>query len=122
MSETDDTLIFMSKPTRTLNKYSSQITQPKAQGASQAMLYATGLTERDMSKPQVGISSIWYEGNSCNMHLLGLAEKVKEGVTAADHTTLEMVGPVMASNDATTAIKSFVANGPSRSPRVFSGA
>src|SRR6267378_3435082 len=45
----------------------------------------------------------------------------KEGVTAADHTTLEMVGPVMASNDATTAIKSFVANGPSRSPRVFSG-
>src|SRR5258708_23885743 len=83
MSETDDTLIFMSKPTRTLNKYSSQITQPKAQGASQAMLYATGLTERDMAKPQVGISSIWYEGNSCNMHLLGLAEKVKEGVTAA---------------------------------------
>src|SRR5258708_24585260 len=83
MSETDDTLIFMSKPTRTLNKYSSQITQPKAQGASQAMLYATGLTERDMAKPQVGISSIWYEGNACNMHLLGLAEKVKGGVTAA---------------------------------------
>src|SRR5712672_3325841 len=83
MSETDDTLIFMSKPTRTLNKYSSQITQPKAQGASQAMLYATGLTERDMSKPQVGIASVWYEGNPCNMHLLGLAEKVKEGVTAA---------------------------------------
>jgi hypothetical protein len=46
----------------------------------------------------------------------------KEGVTAADHTTLEMVGPVMASNDATAAIKSFVENGPSRSPRVFSGA
>src|ERR1700727_926276 len=69
--------------TRTLNKYSSQITQPKAQGASQAMLYATGLTELDMAKPQVGISSVWYEGNSCNMHLLHLAEKVKEGVTAA---------------------------------------
>jgi enoyl-CoA hydratase/carnithine racemase len=46
----------------------------------------------------------------------------KEGVTAADRTTLEMVGPVMASNDAAAAIKSFVANGPSRSPRVFSGA
>src|ERR1700744_4485852 len=75
-----DTLVFM---TRTLNKYSSQITQPKAQGASQAMLYATGLTELDMAKPQVGISSVWYEGNSCNMHLLHLAEKVKEGVTAA---------------------------------------
>ena len=46
----------------------------------------------------------------------------KEGVTAADHTNLEMVGPVMASKDASAAIKSFVANGPSRSSRVFSGA
>src|SRR5438105_823248 len=65
------------------NKYSSQITQKKSQGASQAMLYATGLTDEDMNKPQVGISSVWYEGNSCNMHLLQLAEKVKEGVKAA---------------------------------------
>jgi dihydroxy-acid dehydratase len=69
--------------TRQLNKYSSKITQPKSQGASQAMLYATGLTEDDMEKPQVGISSVWYEGNSCNMHLLQLAEKIKEGVRAA---------------------------------------
>lgn len=42
-----------------LNKFSARITQPKAQGASQAMLYATGLTEADMSKPQIGISSVW---------------------------------------------------------------
>src|SRR3954452_11529809 len=69
--------------TRQLNKYSSKITQPKSQGASQAMLYATGLSEDDMNKAQVGISSVWYEGNSCNMHLLQLAEKVKEGVRAA---------------------------------------
>lgn len=66
-----------------LNRYSSQITQPKSQGASQAMLYATGLREEDMAKPQVGIASVWFEGNPCNMHLLQLAEKVKEGVTAA---------------------------------------
>ena len=65
------------------NKYSSQITQPRSQGASQAMLYATGLSEEDLEKPQVGISSVWFEGNPCNMHLLQLAEKVKEGVTAA---------------------------------------
>src|SRR5436309_8926662 len=65
------------------NKFSSKITQPKSQGASQAMLYATGLTEQDMQKPQVGIASVWFEGNPCNMHLLSLAEKVKEGVTAA---------------------------------------
>jgi dihydroxy-acid dehydratase len=66
-----------------LNKYSSRITEPKSQGASQAMLYGTGMTDADMSKAQVGISSIWYEGNTCNMHLLDLAEKVKEGVIAA---------------------------------------
>ncbi len=69
--------------TKPLNKYSSHITQPKAQGASQAMLYATGLREPDMAKPQVGIASVWYEGNSCNMHLLDLAQKAKEGVAAA---------------------------------------
>jgi dihydroxy-acid dehydratase len=65
------------------NKYSSRITQPKSQGASQAMLYATGLREEDMQKPQVGIASVWFEGNPCNMHLLDLAAKVKEGVSAA---------------------------------------
>jgi dihydroxy-acid dehydratase len=69
--------------TKQLNKFSSQITQPKSQGASQAMLYATGLTEEDMAKPQVGIASVWFEGNPCNMHLLTLAEKVKDGVQAA---------------------------------------
>src|SRR5213594_488122 len=65
------------------NKFSSRITQPKSQGASQAMLYATGLSEEDMQKPEVGIASVWYEGNTCNMHLLKLAEQVKEGVQAA---------------------------------------
>jgi dihydroxy-acid dehydratase len=66
-----------------INRYSARITQPKSQGASQAMLYGTGLTRTDMDKPQVGISSIWYEGNTCNMHLLSLGAKVKEGVEAA---------------------------------------
>ncbi len=66
-----------------LNKYSRRITQPRSQGASQAMLYATGMTPEDMNKAQVGISSVWYEGNSCNMHLMDLAAKVKEGVEAA---------------------------------------
>ncbi|MBI2479328.1 MAG: dihydroxy-acid dehydratase [Planctomycetia bacterium] len=66
-----------------LNQYSSRITQPKSQGASQAMLYGTGMTREDMDKPQVGIASVWYEGNTCNMHLLDLAAKVKEGVTQA---------------------------------------
>ena len=47
------------------------------------MLYATGMTEEDMNRAQVGIGSVWYEGNSCNMHLLDLAAKVKEGVSAA---------------------------------------
>ncbi len=47
------------------------------------MLYATGLEPADMDKPQVGIASVWYDGNPCNMHLLSLADKVKEGIKAA---------------------------------------
>jgi dihydroxy-acid dehydratase len=71
-------------PTATkLNKFSARITQPASQGASQAMLYATGLTEADIDKAQVGICANWYEGNPCNMHLNDLGAKVKEGVVGA---------------------------------------
>ena len=66
-----------------INIVSERITQPRSQGASQAMLHATGLSTEDMNKAQVGIASVWYEGNPCNMHLLDLAEAVKEGVEAA---------------------------------------
>jgi dihydroxy-acid dehydratase len=69
--------------TRKLNVFSRHITEPKSQGASQAMLYGTGLTSADMGKPQVGIASVWYEGNTCNMHLLELAGEVKRGVATA---------------------------------------
>jgi len=68
---------------RKMNRYSSRITEPKSQGASQAMLYAVGMTDADMQKAQVGISSVWYEGNPCNMHLNELAAGVKESVTGA---------------------------------------
>jgi hypothetical protein len=44
----------------------------------------SGLSEADMHKPQVGISSMWYEGNPCNMHLLRLAEEVKKGVVSSN--------------------------------------
>ncbi len=67
-----------------INKYSSRITGPKSQGASQAMLYGVGFTDSDMDKAQVGISSVWYEGNPCNMHLNDLAADVKKSVEAAD--------------------------------------
>ena len=66
-----------------INKYSRSITQPRSQGASQAMLYGTGMTEADMSKAQVGICSMWYDGNTCNMHLNDLAAEVRVGVREA---------------------------------------
>ncbi|MGD2270062.1 MAG: dihydroxy-acid dehydratase [Desulfobacterales bacterium] len=69
---------------RKLNKYSSRITSSKSQGASQAMLLGTGLTQADLEKAQVGICSVWFEGNTCNMHLNDLAVHVKAGVEAAD--------------------------------------
>ena len=65
---------------KTLNKYSKTITQDETQPAAQAMLYAIGLTEEDLQKPQVGIVSMGYEGNPCNMHLNDLAKEVKAGV------------------------------------------
>ncbi|KAJ7902008.1 dihydroxy-acid dehydratase [Mycena olivaceomarginata] len=67
-----------------LNKISAQITQNKARGSAQAMLYAVGLTETDMDKPQIGISPIWWEGNPCNSHLMDLAKHVKDGCKDED--------------------------------------
>jgi len=69
-----------------MNRYSSVITQLKSQGAGQAQLYATDVRKiaGGMNKPQVGISSVWYEGNPCNMHLLDVAGCVKTSVQALD--------------------------------------
>jgi dihydroxy-acid dehydratase len=67
-----------------LNRYSSRITQPASQGASQAMLIATGLSWSDLDKPQIGIGSVWYDGNPCNMHLADLGNHVKRGAEAVD--------------------------------------
>jgi dihydroxy-acid dehydratase len=66
-----------------LNRISRRITQPKSQGGSQAMLMGTGLSRADLDKAQVGIASMWYEGNTCNMHLNDLAAAVREGVNDA---------------------------------------
>ncbi|HHJ13107.1 MAG TPA: dihydroxy-acid dehydratase [Gammaproteobacteria bacterium] len=66
-----------------LNRYSSRITEPRSQGASQAMLIGTGMEPDELSRAEVGISSVWWEGNTCNMHLNDLAAKVREGVEAA---------------------------------------
>ena len=68
----------------TLNKFSKVITQDPSQPASQAMLYAVGLSTEDMAKAQVGIVSTGFEGNPCNMHLNILAHQVKKGVLDAD--------------------------------------
>ncbi|HTN19294.1 MAG TPA: dihydroxy-acid dehydratase [Pelobium sp.] len=63
-----------------LNKYSKIFTQDKTQPATQAMLYGLGLTTEDLSKAQIGIASMGYDGNTCNMHLNDLAAIVKKGV------------------------------------------
>ena len=63
-----------------LNRYSKTITSDPTQPAAQAMLYGIGLTDEDMKKAQVGIVSMGYEGNTCNMHLNDLAKTVKTGV------------------------------------------
>jgi dihydroxy-acid dehydratase len=67
-----------------LNKYSKTITQDETQPASQAMFYGIGLTEEDLKKAQVGIVSMGYDGNPCNMHLNDLARDIKTGVWKED--------------------------------------
>ena len=67
-----------------LNKYSKTFTQDPTQPAAQAMLYGIGLTDADMHKAQVGIASMGYDGNTCNMHLNDLAQVVKTGVWKND--------------------------------------
>lgn len=75
MSDTTDTLQAVE-----LNKYSKTLTQDPTQPAAQAMLYGIGLTDEDMKKAQVGVASMGYDGNTCNMHLNDLAKVVKQGI------------------------------------------
>src|SRR5471030_1423004 len=82
MSSSHDTLEAIE-----LNKYSKTLTQDPTQPAAQAMLYGIGLTDDDMQKPQVGVASMGYDGNTCNMHLNDLAKIIKQGIWDA-----EMVG------------------------------
>ncbi|MEO0472252.1 MAG: dihydroxy-acid dehydratase [Bacteroidota bacterium] len=70
------------------NRFSRRLTQDETQPAAQAMLYGIGLTDEDMQKPQVGIVSTGYEGNTCNMHLNGLAEAVKTSVQQSNNLGL----------------------------------
>jgi len=67
-----------------LNKYSKTLTQDETQPAAQAMFYGIGLSEDDLKKPQVGIASMGYDGNTCNMHLNDLAKIVKQGIWSED--------------------------------------
>jgi dihydroxy-acid dehydratase len=76
----------MNQPTdlSSLNRYSRRLTQDETQPAAQAMLYALGLSEEDLRKPQIGIVSTGYDGNPCNMHLNQLAQEVKGGMAETD--------------------------------------
>lgn len=66
-----------------VNRFSKYITQPKSQGASQAMFYATGFEQDDLNKAQVGVASVWWSGNPCNNHLLDLNFRVSKGIEQA---------------------------------------
>lgn len=70
--------------TSELNRYSKTFTQDPTQPAAQAMLYGIGLTDEDMKKAQVGVASMGYDGNTCNMHLNDLAKLVKQGIWEED--------------------------------------
>ena len=66
-----------------INRYSARLTQDRAQVGSRAMLFATGMTENDLDRAQIGVASMWFDGNPCNMHLLDLGAAAKVGVVAS---------------------------------------
>ncbi len=74
--------MIVDSSTTQLNRYSRVLTQEISNPAAQAMLYGIGLSEADLDKPQIGIASTGYEGNTCNMHLNGLSVYVKQGIQA----------------------------------------
>ena len=67
-----------------LNKYSKTLTQDETQPGAQAMYYAIGFSDEDFNKAQVGIASMGWDGNPCNMHLNDLAKSVKESINKTD--------------------------------------
>ena len=71
-----------------LNKYSRTVTQDPTQPAAQAMLYGIGLGDKELAQPFVGIASMGYDGNTCNMHLNELAAEIKSAVNELDLTGL----------------------------------
>ena len=73
----------MSRKLPSLNRHSARITAEPSRAAARAMLHATGMSREDMEKAQVGIASMWWEGNPCNMHLLDLAGAVADGTRTA---------------------------------------
>ncbi|KAM0791091.1 hypothetical protein ACM66B_004382 [Microbotryomycetes sp. NB124-2] len=76
---------------KVMNRYSRLITSDKTQGASQAMLFATdGIdSESDLAKPMVGVANVWYEGNPCNKHVLGLGSRIKASLQKAGLTAYQ---------------------------------
>lgn len=84
LKATGDVILPHSTAKGKLNKFSAVFTESKQRGGAQAMLYATevGQVDRGMERPQVGISSVWWEGNPCNMHLNDMAGHIKEAVNA----------------------------------------
>jgi dihydroxy-acid dehydratase len=53
------------------------------------MLKATGLTDRDLERPLIAVVHSFTDVMPCNLHLRGLADRVKDGVRAAGGTPIE---------------------------------
>jgi dihydroxy-acid dehydratase len=68
---------------------SHELVDGPSRAPARAMLKATGLTDRDLARPLIGIANTWTEIGPCNYHLRRLAAAVKAGVSEAGGTPLE---------------------------------
>ncbi|KAJ6784484.1 hypothetical protein PWT90_05605 [Aphanocladium album] len=65
-----------------LNRWSAGLTREHDFPGAQAMLYGAGVPDEKTMKsaPQVGIATVWWQGNPCNTHLLDFGQIVKRAV------------------------------------------
>ncbi|MBD3645911.1 MAG: dihydroxy-acid dehydratase, partial [Pseudomonadales bacterium] len=61
-------------------RWSAELLDGPRKAPGRAMLRATGFTDEDFEKPQIGIASTWAMVTPCNMHINHLAEIAANGV------------------------------------------
>ncbi len=70
-------------------RQSIPLTEGPSRAAARSYLRGSGFRKEDLHKPIIGIANTWTEIGTCNVHLRGIADALKEGIREADGTPME---------------------------------